>query len=67
MLRGLGMAQSHDAGGFSDVGQNTTNPFNEYGDFSLNHGNFTIISYNEGALSEEYWLRRAGWFRSFGI
>lgn len=50
----LGLAHPHDGGGAAD-GENfpgVTSPFNDYGDYSLNQGIFTTMSYNDGWASQ---------------
>ncbi len=46
----LGLAHPHDGGGAGDgnVFPGVTSPFNDYGDFNLNQGIFTTMSYNDG-------------------
>ncbi|MGJ8628914.1 MAG: pre-peptidase C-terminal domain-containing protein [Sulfitobacter sp.] len=46
LLHGLGFAHPHDTGGSSTVMPGVTSPFGDYGDFDLNQGAFTIMSYN---------------------
>lgn len=45
---GLGLAHPHDTGGGSLVAPGVTAPFDSYGDFDLNQGVFTMMSYNDG-------------------
>jgi serralysin len=45
---GLGLAHPHDTGGNSTVMLGVTSPFNSYGDYDLNQGVFTTMSYNDG-------------------
>ncbi|MBV7380177.1 M10 family metallopeptidase [Maritimibacter dapengensis] len=48
LLHGLGLAHPHDEGGSSGVLSGVSNAFGDYGDFDLNQGVFTVMSYNEG-------------------
>ena len=48
ILHGMGLAHPHDDGGSSDILNGVSNPFNDYGDFDLNQGVFTAMSYNTG-------------------
>ncbi|QEE35270.1 hypothetical protein FTO60_05810 [Octadecabacter sp. SW4] len=48
VLHGLGMAHPHDGGGTSDIFDGVSSPFGDYGDFDLNQGIFTTMSYNSG-------------------
>ncbi|WP_377504512.1 pre-peptidase C-terminal domain-containing protein [Octadecabacter sp. R77987] len=48
VLHGLGMAHPHDGGGTSDIFNGVSGPFGDYGDFDLNQGIFTTMSYNTG-------------------
>ena len=45
---GMGLAHPHDTGGGSDVLTGVTSPFGDFGDFDLNQGVFTTMSYNDG-------------------
>jgi len=45
---GLGMAHPHDAGGGSDILIGVTGPFGSLGQFDLNQGVYTTMSYNDG-------------------
>ena len=45
---GLGLAHPHDNGGTSTVMPGVTGAFGDYGDFDLNQGVFTMMSYNDG-------------------
>ena len=45
LLHGLGLGHPHDDGG---VLNGVTEPFDDYGDFNLNQGIFTTMSYNTG-------------------
>ena len=51
VLHGLGLAHPHDDGGGSPVMPGVTRPFNDFGDFNLNQGVFTTMSYNSGFLT----------------
>lgn len=48
LLHGLGLAHPHDPGGSSTVMNGVTSPFEDYGDFNLNQGIFTTMTYNSG-------------------
>jgi serralysin len=48
LLHGLGMAHPHDDGGGSDIFTGVTDAFDDYGDFDLNQGIYTTMSYNTG-------------------
>lgn len=48
LLHGLGLAHPHDTGGGSPVMANVESPFDDYGDFDLNQGVYTTMSYNSG-------------------
>lgn len=48
VLHGLGLAHPHDNGGGSSVMPGVTADFDDYGDFDLNQGIFTTMSYNSG-------------------
>jgi serralysin len=45
---GVGLAHPHDDGGTSTVFPGVTGPFGSYGDFDLNQGVYTTMSYNDG-------------------
>lgn len=45
---GLGLAHPHDEGGSSTVFPGVSGAFNDYGDFALNQGVYTTMSYNAG-------------------
>jgi serralysin len=45
---GMGLAHPHDGGGSSDIWQGVTDPFDSYGQFDLNQGIYTVMSYNDG-------------------
>jgi serralysin len=51
---GLGLAHPHDGGGRTDatVFSGVTNPFGSYGDFNLNQGIYTTMSYNDGWVTQ---------------
>jgi len=49
---GLGLAHPHDRGGSSTQLSGVDAPFGDYGDFDLNQGVFTTLSYNRGYRSE---------------
>ena len=51
ILHGLGLSHPHDDGGGSDVLDGVTSAFDDYGDFDLNQGVFTSLSYNTGFRS----------------
>lgn len=44
----LGLAHPHDTGGTSVIMDGVTGPFNSYGDFDLNQGIWSTMSYNDG-------------------
>jgi serralysin len=44
----LGLAHPHDDGGTSTVFPGVTSAFGDYGDFALNQGVYTMMSYNSG-------------------
>jgi len=48
LLHGLGFAHPHDIGGSSTIMNGVSGPFGDYGDFNLNQGIFTTMSYNSG-------------------
>lgn len=48
LLHGLGMAHPHDGGGTSTSMNGVTSPFDDYGNFNLNQGIFTTMTYNSG-------------------
>ena len=48
LLHGLGLAHPHDNGGTSSVMSGVTSSFDDYGDYDLNQGIFTTMSYNSG-------------------
>ena len=45
---GLGLGHPHDTGGGSSIYPGVTSPFGSFGDFGLNQGVYTTMSYNEG-------------------
>ena len=45
---GLGLAHPHDRGGTSTVFPGVTRDFGDYGQFDLNQGIYTMMSYNDG-------------------
>lgn len=48
LLHGLGLAHPHDDGGGSAIFPGVTDAFGDYGDFGLNQGLYTTMSYNNG-------------------
>lgn len=48
LLHGLGFAHPHDRGGTSVKMDGVSSRFDDYGDYNLNQGIFTTMSYNEG-------------------
>jgi serralysin len=44
----LGLAHPHDTGGASTIFPGVTSAFDDYGDFDLNQGVYTTMSYNRG-------------------
>ena len=50
---GLGLDHPHHDGGDVQVMQGVTSPFDDYGDFLLNQGVFTTMSYNSGWPDED--------------
>lgn len=48
LLHGLGLAHPHDNGGTSGLMNGVTSSFDDYGEFDLNQGIFTVMSYNSG-------------------
>lgn len=48
LLHGLGLAHPHDNGGTSSIIGGVSSPFDDLGDFNLNQGVFTTMSYNTG-------------------
>lgn len=47
-LHGMGLAHPHDDGGGSTIMAGVTESFGDFGDFNLNQGVFTTMSYNDG-------------------
>ncbi len=46
---GLGLGHPHDtSGGATTIMDGVTSPFDDYGDYSLNQGIWTVMSYNDG-------------------
>ncbi|SHL22878.1 M10 family metallopeptidase C-terminal domain-containing protein [Roseibium suaedae] len=45
---GMGLAHPHDTGGSSSIMSGVTASFGDYGDFDLNQGVYTAMSYNDG-------------------
>jgi len=45
---GMGMAHPHDGGGSSTVMDGVSSPFGDLGDFNLNQGIYTTMTYNDG-------------------
>lgn len=45
---GFGLAHPHDTGGGSLIMRGVSSPFGDFGDFDLNQGVFTTMSYNDG-------------------
>ena len=45
---GLGLAHPHDGGGGSSIYPGVSSPFGDTGDFGLNQGIYTTMSYNDG-------------------
>ncbi len=52
LSHGLGLAHPHDHGGESEILDGVSSTFGDYGDFDLNQGVFTTLSYNYGYRSE---------------
>ncbi len=44
----FGLAHPHDNGGTSEVFPGVSTAFNDYGDYELNQGIYTMMSYNDG-------------------
>ncbi len=44
----LGLSHPHDTGGGSTIMDGVTNPWDDLGDYNLNQGVYTIMSYNPG-------------------
>lgn len=49
---GLGLAHPHDDGGDSGVFPGVTATYDDYGDYGLNQGIFTVMTYNDGWITE---------------
>ena len=49
---GLGLAHPHDTGGSSSILSGVDQSFGDYGDYDLNQGVYTILSYNAGYRAE---------------
>jgi serralysin len=47
---GLGLAHPHDNGGGSSIYPGVTSPFGDTGDYGLNQGVYTTMSYNDGLI-----------------
>ena len=47
---GLGLAHPHDNGGGSSIYPGVTSPFGDTGDYGLNQGVYTTMSYNDGLV-----------------
>ena len=45
---GMGMAHPHDTGGTSTVMDGVSSAFGDFGDYNLNQGIYTTMSYNDG-------------------
>ncbi len=48
IMHGLGLAHPHDDGGGSTIMDGVTDSFDSFGDFDLNQGVFTVMTYNNG-------------------
>ena len=57
----LGLAHPHDNGGTSTIFPGVTSPFNSYGNYNMNQGIFTTMTYNDG------WVAGAGAPGSSGV
>lgn len=53
LLHGLGMAHPHDDGGTSTVMLGVTQAFDDYGNYDLNQGVFTVMTYNSGYVTSD--------------
>lgn len=51
---GLGLAHPHDDGGSSSNFPGVNSAFGDYGDFDLNQGVWTMMSYNDGWMTNPY-------------
>ncbi|EPX82422.1 M10 family metallopeptidase [Salipiger mucosus] len=62
---GMGLAHPHDTGGTSTVFPGVLAPYDDYGDHDLNQGVFTIMTYNDGWITEypdhAVWLGDEDW------
>ncbi|WP_417270542.1 hypothetical protein [Celeribacter sp.] len=52
-LHGLGLAHPHDDGGGSAIMDGVYDAFDDYGDYGLNQGVYTAMTYNNGYFSGE--------------
>ena len=62
--RGLGLATPHDTDGVSTIMQGVGAPTGDYGDFDLNQGVYTIMSFNDGWHTAPHGLTQSeihGW------
>lgn len=48
IMHGLGLAHPHDDGGSSTIMDGVTEEFDSFGDFGLNQGVYTVMTYNNG-------------------
>ena len=53
LLHGLGLAHPHDTGGSSRTLPGVTSAFDDFGNFDLNQGIYTTMSYNRGLQTGE--------------
>lgn len=60
-LHALGMAHPHDNGGGSDLFEGVDDAFDDYGDFDLNQGVYTTMSYNTGFPGDTPGPRNEEW------
>ena len=59
---GMGLAHPHDNGGTSLIMNGVTSSQGDYGDYDLNQGIFTMLSYNDGWLDNGYsYSENYGW------
>lgn len=58
---GLGMAHPHDTGGGSPVMEGVSSSTGDYGDYDLNQGVYTMMSYNSGAPVYEQMPTESEW------
>ena len=49
---GLGLAHPQDNGGTSGIFPGVTSAYDDFGDYDLNQGVFTVMTYNDGWLTE---------------